>query len=233
MTRKQLVIIAATLGCIIGLPLAWYLGSPLFINRTVDEAFPVAQAAPRPPAATGVPADATVRTPLQQTTVPEQPALAATPEPTETIGDTTSTAAPPNEPTPTPVLTEAPMPTSVPPTTVAVEPVALKSGQFHPVEHRGAGDATLYQLANGTRILRLENFDVLNGPDLYVYLSRAEDADDEAPILESGFVSLGRLKGNQGNQNYELPTDLDPGEFHSVSIWCQQFSVNFATAPLR
>ena len=233
MTRKQLVIIAATIGCIIGLPLAWYLGSPLFINRTVDEAFPGAQAAPRSPATTGLPADATVRAPFQQTTAPEQPPMTATPEPTETIGDATLTAVPPDEPTPTPVPTEAPMLTSVPPTDGAVEPVVLKSGQFHPVEHRGAGDAIVYQLADGTRILRLENFDVLNGPDLYVYLSRAQDAHDEAPILEGGFVSLGRLKGNQGNQNYVLPAELDPGEFHSVSIWCQQFSVNFATAPLR
>jgi hypothetical protein len=46
-------------------------------------------------------------------------------------------------------------------------------------------------------------------------------------------LNLGRLKGNQGNQNYELPADFDPSTYRSISVWCQRFSVNFATAPLR
>ncbi|MDQ5852414.1 MAG: DM13 domain-containing protein [Chloroflexota bacterium] len=244
MRRKYLLIIAATLGCTLALPTAWYLGSPLFINRTVDEVFPVAQAAPQPVATATVPSDATVRPTLQQVPATERPAVTTTSSPMEPVVDAeaavtpaaTQTAPPLPTKVPTPTVappTEAPTPTVAPPTAAPSEPVILKRGHFHPVEHRATGDATIYQLADGTRILRLENFDVLNGPDLYVYLARAEDADDEAPILERGFVSLGRLKGNQGNQNYVVPADLDLRAFHSVSIWCQRFSVNFATAPLR
>jgi hypothetical protein len=246
MRRRYVLIIVATLGCMIALPIAWYLGSPLFINRTVDEALPVAAAAPRPVATSAMVADSTTRPPLQRATATAQPAVTATSQPARTATSQpmermenlevavspTSTATP--APLPTEELTPTMvLPTEVPPTPVPPEPVVLKRGQFHPVEHRGAGDAIIYQLADGTHILRLEDFDVLNGPDLYVYLSRAEDAHDEAPILDHGFVSLGRLKGNQGNQNYPLPADLDPGQFHSVSIWCQRFTVNFATAPLR
>ncbi len=110
---------------------------------------------------------------------------------------------------------------------------ALRGGRFHAVDHAAAGTATILRLPDGKRVLRLEDFEVDNGPDLYVYLSAAPDANDSATIKGNHFVSLGRLKGNKGNQNYELPDDLDVAQFHSVSIWCQRFSVNFATAPLR
>jgi Xaa-Pro dipeptidase len=52
-------------------------------------------------------------------------------------------------------------------------------------------------------------------------------------VLDVGFLSLGPLKGNRGNQTYELPAEFDPNKHRSISIWCQRFSVNFATAPLR
>lgn len=248
MTRKRWLIIATTLATIIVLPIAWYLGSPLFINRTVDEAFPVVQAALASQAdGSSMAVDATGVAMSDQVTATsmEQTVMSTTEQPMESLPPPTATKAPTSEPTPTPVPTRKPAltatpaptvepsPTEIPPTPVPSEPVALKSGQFHPVEHRGAGKATIYQLTDGRRILRFENFDVLNGPDLYVYLSGAEDANDEATILNSGYISLGRLKGNQGNQNYEIPPDLDLDTYRSVSIWCQRFSVNFATAPLR
>jgi hypothetical protein len=101
------------------------------------------------------------------------------------------------------------------------------------VTHEGQGTAAIYRLPNGKRVLRLSNFEVLNGPDLFVWLSSAPDANNARTILKSRYVSLGRLKGNQGNQNYELPADLDLSQFNSVTIWCRRFSVNFATAPLK
>lgn len=112
-------------------------------------------------------------------------------------------------------------------------PVALRSGRFHDVVHEGSGTATIYRLADGTLILRLENLDVLNGPDLYVYLSILPDSTDSPPILANKYLSLGRLKGNKGNQTYVFPADFDDQAFNSVTIWCQQFRVNFATAPLK
>jgi hypothetical protein len=108
----------------------------------------------------------------------------------------------------------------------------LASGNFHSVAHNGSGVATIYQLADGKRVLRFTNFETSNGPDVHVYLGAASDASDSDTVKKAGFVELGSLKGNIGDQNYELPADLDLSKYHSVTIWCQRFGVNFATAPL-
>ncbi len=112
-------------------------------------------------------------------------------------------------------------------------PIKVLEGAFHNAEYEGTGDATVYRLANGSYVLRLENLNVKNGPDLFVYAVAAEDAVDSATVEEAGFVSAGELKGNQGNQTYELPAEFDPEVHRAISIWCQRFSGNFATAPLR
>jgi hypothetical protein len=114
-----------------------------------------------------------------------------------------------------------------------VVPVRVSSGEFHAVAHPGTGDAIVYRLEDGSHVLRLENLDIFNGPALYVYAVAADDANDNATVLDAGFLDLGPLKGNQGNQTYELPPDFDPEKHRSVSVWCERFSVNFATAPLR
>lgn len=111
-------------------------------------------------------------------------------------------------------------------------PVALASGAFHGVAHETKGTATIYRLADGKRVLRLTDFATSNGPDVRVYLGMARDATDSATVKEEGFVNVGALKGTNGDQNYELPADADLARFHSVTIWCQRFGVNFGTAPL-
>lgn len=246
MTRKRWLIIAATLVASIILPIAWYLGSPLLFDRAVDEAFPVAQPASLSQAdSAGMPADEMAAAMDEQVKAisMEQSAMVMK-QPVEAQRAPTATKAPRRKPTPTRVPTRKPAPTatSVPrkpsptpvrPTAVPSQPVVLKSGRFHPVGAKVAGTATIYRLADGRRILRLENFSVTNGPDLYVYLSAALDANDDKTILDNPYVNLGKLKGNKGNQNYELPANVDLGRFHSVSIWCKQFSHNFAMAPLR
>jgi hypothetical protein len=113
------------------------------------------------------------------------------------------------------------------------KPSRVTVGEFHPVAHPGTGDAIVYRLEDGSHVLRLENLDVFNGPALYVYAVAADDANDSATILEADFLNLGPLKGNKGNQTYELPERFDPAKYRSVSIWCKRFSVNFATAPLK
>jgi hypothetical protein len=115
----------------------------------------------------------------------------------------------------------------------ARDAVVISSGEFHPVAHPGKGDAIVYRLKDGSRVLRLENLDIFNGPALYVYAVGAQDANDNETVEEAGFLNLGPLKGNQGNQTYELPTRFDPEKYRSISIWCKRFSVNFATAPLQ
>jgi len=112
-------------------------------------------------------------------------------------------------------------------------PVSISSGEFHPVAHPGKGDAIVYRLEDGSHVLRLEKPDIFNGPALYVYAVGAQDAKDIETVEEAGFLRLGPLKGNQGNQTYELSAQFDPEKHRSISIWCKRFSVNFATAPLR
>jgi electron transfer DM13 len=108
---------------------------------------------------------------------------------------------------------------------------ALAAGRFHSVAHETHGTATIQDIG-GRRVLRLTEFATSNGPDVRVYLVAATDASDNETVTKAGFVELGRLKGNQGDQNYDVPDDLDLSQYRAVTIWCRRFSVNFATAPL-
>ena len=108
----------------------------------------------------------------------------------------------------------------------------LAKGEFHKADKAGSGTATIYQLADGKRLLRLTDFAVDNGPDLHVRLIAADDAKDTASVAKTDHVELGKLKGNKGNQNYDLPENMDLSKYKAVSIWCNRFSVNFAAAPL-
>lgn len=118
----------------------------------------------------------------------------------------------------------------IPPAVVADQ--VLSRGSFYNLAHFSSGEAAVYQLADGARILRLQNFSVDNGPDLYVYLVPIDPVPNASGSDIPGYYSLGRLKGNVGDQNYELPADLDLSQYKSVVIWCQAFAVPFAAAPL-
>jgi hypothetical protein len=108
----------------------------------------------------------------------------------------------------------------------------LASGSFHSVAHDTKGTTSVYQLADGKRILRFTNFETSNGPDVHVYLVAANDANDSETVKKAGFLELGSLKGNIGDQNYDIPVDADMAKYRAVTIWCKRFSVNFGTAPL-
>ena len=92
--------------------------------------------------------------------------------------------------------------------------------------HNAEGNVKVITLADGTgTVLRLEDFKSTNGPDLYVYLSTDKSASD--------FINLGRLKGNIGNQNYDVPNGTDFSRYDMVLIWCKAFSVLFGDAKLN
>jgi hypothetical protein len=109
----------------------------------------------------------------------------------------------------------------------------LESGSFYSILHPTQGNATIYQVGDGRRILRLSSFSTSNGPDVHVYMVAADDAKDAASVEKAGFVDLGVIKGNIGDQNYTLGSDLDLTKYRAVSIWCKRFSVNFGAAALR
>lgn len=114
-------------------------------------------------------------------------------------------------------------------------PDTLARGELISHEHTTSGTVRLVGLADGTRIVRLENLDTSNGPDLRVLLTDAPVKKGTAGwrVFDDGkHVSLGRLKGNKGSQNYVVPEGVDPARYRSVSIWCDRFDVSFGAAEL-
>lgn len=137
----------------------------------------------------------------------------------------------------TPLVVEAadPMPEAAAEESAATpgEIVTLIEGSFVNRSHPGSGLAKVLNDGTEQRFLRFENFETDNGPDLFVYLTKADaGADAGAFGVDGDFVNLGRLKGNVGDQNYEIPTDVDLGEFDTVVVWCDRFSVAFTAADL-
>jgi hypothetical protein len=114
------------------------------------------------------------------------------------------------------------------------DPVVISEGSFIQIDaiHGAEGSATIYQLPDGTRLLRFEDFRSTNGPDLRVLLSADPDPRSEAEVGEDR-VELGQLKGNIGNQNYEIPAEVDLSLYQSVVIYCLPFQVVFSTATLN
>ena len=158
--KRPLVLVVAILAAGAVVAAAWWLGSPLLLSRTVDEALPTAG----------------------------------------TSASALTTGA---------------------------------SGEFEGADnfHRGAGIATLLREEDGGWVLRLEDFSVTNGPDLHVLLGTGADPLDKSAMGDT--LDLGKLKGNQGSQNYRLPDETDVSRYRSVIIYCQPFHVIFAGARLR
>ena len=114
----------------------------------------------------------------------------------------------------------------------STEPSALATGTFESRNrYTTTGTATAFELPDGTRTLRLEDFETTNGPDLYVYLTVSDAADSDAE-LDADFVDLGDLRGNVGNQNYPIPDDVDLDRYDTVVIWCLRFTSSFGVADL-
>jgi hypothetical protein len=170
------------------LAIAWWLGSPLFLSKSVSEEFPVI--------AGNVTADEieqvmTIMAKTNEEMSEDMPAMTA-------------------------------------------EPILFASGSLRDGEsfHEGSGQVSLYQLENGLSLLRLENLNVTNGPALHVYLSEHANPMNGNDVDTSGFVDLGSLKGNIGNQNYDIPADTDLSKIKSVVIYCKTFHVVFSVASL-
>jgi len=111
----------------------------------------------------------------------------------------------------------------------------LFTGKFHGKVHATSGRATVYQEADGKLVLRLTNFKTSNGPDVHVILVATKDAIDDGNFLKENTdkVELGKLKGNEGDQNYEIPAGTDLAKFRTVSVYCERFNANFGAAPLE
>ena len=196
---KQVVFVV--IGILV-LAVGWFLVSPLFIDRQVDEAFDYMGDDGRVDVGAVMAMPDDVRTEMRDEIMD-----AATKAP-ETMA-------------------EEPMPPS--------EPVAVATGTFVDADavHKGSGMATLYALPDGNHLVRFEDFRTTNGPDLVVYLAKHPSPASADDVTDGGFLSLGKLKGNVGNQNYAIPSGTNVDDYNSVVIWCELFDVMFASAKLN
>ena len=196
-THKLLVAGVVAVLAVPLLALAWWLGSPLFIDDAVDEQFPLAAMAEVPDTMSMADAEATM--------------VAADAQPDQAMDE---------------VMVDA--------MGTLLAPEALRSGQFRDADsfHTGTGTATIWDLGNDERALRFEEFRVRNGPDLRVFLAVRPDPMGRSDVLDGGYVEIDALKGNIGNQNYDIPPDVDLEMYNSVVIFCWPFRVVFSVAPL-
>ena len=116
--------------------------------------------------------------------------------------------------------------------TAAAEPIELVSGTFVSQEHETSGTATVIELPDGSRTLRLEDFSTSNGPDLHVWMSEKKAGGNWFKYGGGRKAQLGELKANQGSHNYAIPADVELDGLNSVVIWCKRFHVSFGSAPL-
>ncbi|MDJ0771732.1 MAG: DM13 domain-containing protein [Ilumatobacter sp.] len=211
----------------------WWLLSPYFIDDVVDEEFSTSIAAqvataddtPATPAAPTAPA---VQTETEAPTPADDAAPSDQPAQDEQTTPATEPATQDEPVSEEPVEAAAPAEEETPPPPSG--PVLLGAGQFVGLAgHDGTGDAGIFQNPDGSLVLRFENFDIENGPDLEVYLVPGADQVS----LPEGSIHLGALKGNIGDQNYELPpgTELATGAYTAL-VWCEAFSVEFVGATI-
>ncbi len=149
------------------------------------------------------------------------------------VGDSLPVVASPTRPTPSEVSPQAPETGEE--TVVPSEPVLLSSGEFVSHEHSTTGTAQIIKLPNGHRQLALSNLSTTNGPDVHVWLSAGPVVEGRDGWYTAGghdFIDLGLIKGNLGDQLYDIPDDIDLSRYPTVDLWCVQFGVSFGAAAL-
>jgi hypothetical protein len=121
------------------------------------------------------------------------------------------------------------------PASLSSEPEALYTGRLEGKAHQTSGRATVYKKADGKEYLRLSDFTTSNGPDVHLLLVRAEDKALGGEIVKGNLdsVELGALKGNQGDQNYDLPSGADLNKYQAVAVYCERFHAIFGVAKLE
>jgi hypothetical protein len=209
MNKKAIIIVIIIAA--IAIPVGIYTASPLFINTTVNEPLPTTSSS-----VTDLQKFQEFMSMNNEQERVEKGQQMATEEKNAILRGAAQT----NDNTINENMTEAVATTSGNTSLAIGEFVGINDGI-----HNAEGMAKVIPLDDGSMILRLENFKATNGPDLYVYLATDNSASD--------FVNLGRLKGNIGNQNYDIPEGTDFSKYHTVLIWCQAFSVLFGSAELQ
>lgn len=121
------------------------------------------------------------------------------------------------------------------PFAASADPQPLYTGRLEGKAHQTSGRATIYKAPNGTQYLRLSDFSTSNGPDVHVLLAQSADPSLTQDIVKGQLdsVELGPLKGNQGDQNYDLPPSVDLQKYNAAVIYCERFHAVFGVAKLE
>jgi Electron transfer DM13 len=121
------------------------------------------------------------------------------------------------------------------PAALSGEPEALYTGKLEGKIHPTSGRATIYKTGDSKQYLRLSDFATSNGPDVHVVLAKTDDKALDQEIVKGEFdtVELGALKGNQGDQNYNLPGNVDLNKYQAVVVYCERFHAIFGVARLE
>ncbi len=133
-------------------------------------------------------------------------------------------------------LTQIPAPTSDNPTPDLASVQAVKSGEFSELDpvHTASGRATIYRRIDNSLLLRLDDFSATNGPDLAVYLSVVASPKTGAEMRTSNLhFRVGTLKGNRGNQNYEMPAETKLERYKSVVLFSETLDTVYSYASLQ
>lgn len=221
-TKFLLIGVIGVIGLAVAGSVAWYLISPLFIDNVVDEAFPFEVPSETELAAMSAEERMEMEAQFMEAAPSEAELASLSPDQVEMVEVKVSEAA-------AVVMSDKMIEDEMP--AAAAEWVLAGQGQFVGADsfHQGSGTAGIYQQGD-ISVLRFENFDVTNGPDLHVLLVENGQATGRADMGE--YIDLGSLKGNMGNQNYDIPTGTDLSKFGGVMIYCMPFHVVFAIAPL-
>ncbi len=237
-TRVKIIIalVVVAMGVFV---IAYFEPHKLFIDQEVNEDFPAPVAVATTTATTEATpiTEAPTTTSPPATTAPDEPATTTTLDAAETSQSENRergfSPASEEEKEKPPSTT-----TTVPPTTTTTEavpegPVLLSSSEWISLGHPGTGTVLVYRQPDGSHVVRFEDLAVSNGPDLLVILSASPLVDDQNAYSEVEYVSLGDLKGNKGNQNYEVPVEVNIGDYQTVAIWCRRFNYTFNAADLH
>lgn len=222
--QRPLILVAGLVGLLIFAAIAWWLAAPLFVSNTVDEAFPF-EAPSAAEMETMTEAEKMAKEAEFMAAVPSAEEVAALSAADQERVETAVNAAAAL------VMNDHPMEDPMP--EAPAEWVVASQGDFRDADsfHMGSGTATIYQQGD-QRVLRFENFEVTNGPDLHVVLSKTPNPTSRDD-LGNDHIDLGSLKGNLGSQNYDIPAGLDLSEYQSVVIYCMPFHVVFSVATLQ
>jgi hypothetical protein len=225
MNKKILVVIIIVVAIALAIPFAIYTISPLFISNTVNEPLPTTVAVTDKQAAsqayqkfTSLNEQDRINAAKQMNQRQKNMVMIGASQINNTMNENLVTSQG--------IINKQQQTNATNNTTITVSTVRTGSfvgagDGFHNVE----GLAKVIPLDGGRSILRLENFKSTNGPNVHLYL-----ATDKAA---SNFIDLGRLKANNGNQNYDIPVGTDLAKYNMALIWCKDFSVLFGSAQLN